>query len=136
MRLSWATLAFPEPLRYKGLWRGARFFDKGFAAKAIYGSISVLAVVLVMEAHPPTAWQASLTLFGTTLAIALAETYSETIGDIIAHRRRLDAHELKAIWHGTRPILLSANLPTLILLLSASGLLSISVALGVAEWAR
>jgi hypothetical protein len=40
-------------------------FDKDFVAKAIYGLITVLAVVLVMEEHPPTAWIAAGTLFGT-----------------------------------------------------------------------
>lgn len=115
--------------------RRKRFFDRNYVSKAIYGSISVLAVLLVMEEHPPTAWQAALTLFGTTLAIALAEAYSATVAEVIAQRKRLDAHEIKAIWHHTQPILISANLPTLILLLSYTGLYTVPAALKAAEYA-
>ena len=112
-----------------------RFFDKHYVSKAIYGSISVLAVLLVMEEHPPVAWRAATTLFGTALAIALAESYSETVAELIARRKRLDAEEIRAIWRLTRPILLSANLPTLVLLLSAAGFYSVSTGLEIAEYA-
>jgi hypothetical protein len=111
------------------------FFDRNYISKAIYGSISVLAVLLVMQEHPPTAWKAALTLFGATLAIALAEAYSSTIAEMIAQKKRLDAKETKEIWRHTRPILLSANLPTLILLLSATGLYGVGLALEIAEYA-
>ena len=40
-----------------------------------------------MEEHPPEAWRGALTLFGTTLAVALAENYAE----IIARMLRLGA---------------------------------------------
>lgn len=112
-----------------------RFFDRHFVSRAIYGSISVLAVLLVMEEHPPSAFEAVLTLFGTTLAIALAEAYSETIAEVIAKRKRLSREEIKALWVQTRPVLLSANLPTLVLLGSLTGLYSVPSALEVAEYA-
>lgn len=112
-----------------------KVFDKDFVAKAIYGLITVLAVVLVMEEHPPTAWIAAGTLFGTVLVVALAETYSKTIAEIIAGQRRLDRQEIIEIWQDTRPILLSANLPTLVILLSAAGLYSMQTALLIAKYA-
>ena len=59
-------------------------FDKDFVAKAIYGLISVLAVLLIMEEHPPTAWKGAGILFGTVLVLAMAETYSGTIAETIA----------------------------------------------------
>jgi hypothetical protein len=110
-----------------------KIFDQDFVAKAIYGLITVLAVVLVMEEHPPTAWIAAGTLFGTVLVVALAETYSKTIAEIIAGRKRLDREEIIEIWHDTRPILLTANLPTLVILLSGAGLYSIETALIIAK---
>jgi hypothetical protein len=40
---------------------------------AIYGLVTVLAVLVVMADHPPVAWQGAVTLFGTTLAVALVD---------------------------------------------------------------
>jgi hemolysin III len=110
-------------------------FDKNFVAKAIYGLISVLAVLLVMEEHPPTASKAAGILFGTVLVLAMAETYSTTIAETIAGQKRLDRQEILEIWHDTRPILLTANLPTLVILLSAAGLHSMTTALLIAKYA-
>ena len=108
-------------------------FDKDFVAKAIYGLISVLAMLLTMEEHPPTAWIAAGILFGTVFVLAIAETYSATIAEIIAGQKRLDRQEFMEIWHDTHPILLTANLPTLVILLSGAGLYSIETALIIAK---
>ena len=108
-------------------------FDKDFAAKAIYGLISVLAVLLIMEEHPPTAWKAAGLLFGTVLVLAMAETYSGTIAETIAGQRKLDGQEILEIWHDTRSILLTANLPTLAIVLSGAGLYSMATALLIAK---
>jgi hypothetical protein len=108
-------------------------FDKDFVSKAIYGLISVLAVLLTMEEHPPTAWIAAGILFGTVFVLAIAETYSATIAEIIAGQKRLDRQEFMEIWHDTHPILLTANLPTLVILLSGAGLYSMETALIIAK---
>lgn len=47
----------------------------------------------------------------------------------------MDAGGVWAIWRSARPILLSANLPTLVLLLSAAGLYPVSTGLRIAEYA-
>lgn len=66
-----------------------KLFDKRFISKAIYGSVSILAVLLIMEEHPPDGWTAAITLFGTVLAIA--EVYSESIAEIIiGGQKRID----------------------------------------------
>jgi hemolysin III len=109
-------------------------FDKNFVAKAIYGLISVLAVLLVMEEHPPAAWKAAGILFGTVVVLAIAETYSTTIAETIAGKRRLDRQEIREIWHDARPILLTANLPSLVILLSGAGLYSMETALMAAKY--
>jgi hypothetical protein len=110
-------------------------FHRNFVSRAIYGSISVLAVVLVMQARPPDAVKAAATLFGTSLAIALAETYSETIAEMLSQRRNLDLREAGEIWQRARPILFAANVPTAIVVLAVAGLLSVDTALDVAEFA-
>jgi hemolysin III len=104
-------------------------------SRAIYGSISVLAVVLVMQEHPPSVARAAATLFGTSLAIALAEAYSETIAEMLAQRRGLNLNETGDIWRRAQPILFAANVPTAIVLIAAAGLFSVDDALNVAEFA-
>src|SRR6187551_3364909 len=91
------------------------------AAKAIYGLISVQSVLMVMKDHPPPAWQVAVTLLGTTLALALADTYAETIAVMLHHRRRLSRPEISAIWHAVRPIMFGAQAPTIVFILSAMG---------------
>jgi hypothetical protein len=53
--------------------------DKHFTSRAIHYSITALAISLIMEEHPPTILGAVVTLFGTTLAVARADVYSESI---------------------------------------------------------
>ena len=65
----------------------------------------------------------------------MAETYSATIAETIAGQKRLDRQEIIEIWHDTRSILLSANLPTLVILLSGAGLYSMDTALIIAKFA-
>ncbi len=43
--------------------------SNAFIAKAIRGLITVQAVLLAMEEHPPEAWRGAITLFGTTLDV-------------------------------------------------------------------
>lgn len=107
--------------------------SKTAVAKAIYGLITVLAVLVVMDDHPPAAWRGAVTLFGTTLAVALVDTYSETIAGMLAHQRRPSRGELRAIWHDVSPVLVGAQAPTMVLLAAAFGLLSVGLALTVAE---
>src|SRR5687767_1372193 len=74
-----------------------RFFDYSFASKAIYGTLSVMAVIVAMENHPPTALSAAAQLFGVTLALAVAETYAEIIAHTLDRGRKLNAEEGREI---------------------------------------
>lgn len=60
--------------------RLASHLRSGQVSRVVYGSIIGLALVLTMEAHPPTAGAAVGTLLATALAVALAELYSEVVG--------------------------------------------------------
>ena len=53
-------------------------------SRAIYGLITVLAVLQIMELHPPSPWQGTVTLLGTTIAVALADAYSDSIAMMLA----------------------------------------------------
>jgi hypothetical protein len=102
-------------------------------SKAIYGVITVLAVLQALQAHPPSAWSAAVILFGTTLAVALVDAYSESIAIMLAESRGLSLDDLRAIRHEVAPVLVGAQAPTLLLLLAAIGLFSVDRALQLAE---
>jgi hypothetical protein len=54
--------------------------QSGQVSRIVYGSIIGLALVLTLEAHPPSVAATIGTLVATALAVALAELYSEVIG--------------------------------------------------------
>lgn len=102
-------------------------------SKAIYGLISVLAVLQVLAVHPPSAWHATVVLFGTTLAVALADAYSESLAAMLATQHRLSRDDLHTIRREVTPVMLGAQGPTLLLLLAAVGLLSVERAISFAQ---
>lgn len=109
--------------------------DANYISKNIYGSITVLAVLLIMTEHPPGAIAAVVTLFGTVLVVTLAEAYSEIVAELIVTEKRLTREEALRIWHHSRPILLGANVPTVVVIaLGVTGLTSMEVALTIATY--
>ena len=102
-------------------------------SRAIYGLITVLAVLQVLELHPPSAWRGTLTLFGTTVAVALVDTYCASIAEMIAASRRLSWDDLREIGHDVAPVLAGAQGPTVLLLLSVFGLFSVESAISLAQ---
>jgi hemolysin III len=104
-----------------------------FVAKAIYGLITVQAVLLEISDHPPEAWNAAITLFGTTLVVALVENYAEIIARTIGAERRLTRTELCDIWEHVRPVLVGAQAPTLVMILAAFGVFTVEQAINVSE---
>ncbi len=110
-----------------------KYPDKNFISEGIYGMVTCLAVILIMESHLSNYWDASLTLFGSVLVVTLAKAYSDTIAEVITQKRKLELSELRIVWYHAAPILISANIPTLIILLSGLGLYSVSTALYVSK---
>ena len=105
--------------------------SRAFVSRAIYGLVTVLAVRQVMELHPPTAWQGAVSLFGTTLAVALVDAYADSIAEMLAHGRSLTWGEVRAIVRDVEPILVGAQGPTVIGL-SALGLFDVEDAIDLA----
>ena len=104
-----------------------------YVEKAIYGLVTVLAVLVAMEEHPPSAWRGAATLFGTTLAVALVETYAATIAATLSRRRALAGEEQGVIWRSVMPVVTGAQAPTIVLLLSALGLFPVGRAITIAQ---
>jgi hypothetical protein len=67
-----------------------------------------------MELHPPSAWSGAVSLFGTTLAVALVDAYSDSIAEMLSHGRNLSFDELRAIARDVGPVLVGAQAPTLL----------------------
>jgi hemolysin III len=104
-----------------------------YVTRAVYGLVTVLAVLQAMELHPPSAWAGVITLFGTTLAVALVETYAHSIATMLAEEHPLSLHELRDIWHDVAPVLTGAQGPTVPLLLAAFGVISVEYAIDLAQ---
>lgn len=102
-------------------------------SKAIYGVITVLAVLQALEIQPPSAWRGTVILFGTTVAVALVDAYCESIAAMLTERHRLSGRDLRTIVRDVTPVLAGAQGPTLLLLLSAFGLLSVASAISLAQ---
>lgn len=110
-----------------------RVVSKPSIAKAIYGLMTVLALLVVMNDHPPIAWRGALTLFGATLAVALVDTYAETIAGMLSEQRGFSGIELREIWRDVSPVLLGAQAPTVVLLLAEFGFFSVERAIVIAQ---
>ena len=92
----------PRPDARSG--RGARTRDAfvrhlGTAqvARVIYGAIIGMALVVALQAHPPSATEMTVALLSTAVAVGLAEGYSDVVGRETRLRRRLTREELREI---------------------------------------
>lgn len=107
--------------------------SRSFVAHAIYGEITILAGLQVMEVHPPSAWRGALTLFGTTLAVALVHIYADGIADMLDRKGRLTRHDLAETVRDVAPVLVGTQGPTILLILSAFGLMPVVNAIDLAQ---
>src|SRR5919107_882939 len=64
-------------------------------ARVVYGSIIGLALVVVVEAHPPSTGVLIGWFLGTAVAVALAEVYAEVIGVETRERHRVTRAQLR-----------------------------------------
>jgi hypothetical protein len=103
-----------------------------YAARSVYGSVVVLAVLLTLQVHPPAAFRAALIVAGTVLSVLAAESYSDRLGREIQLQRRLTSEERRALRHELGVILVAAEAPVLVLVLAGFGLLEEGVAFDVA----
>ena len=64
-------------------------------SRVIYGAIVGLALIVALEAHPPSSAVVVATLLGSALAVALAELYSELLGVETRSRRHVRGAEVR-----------------------------------------
>ena len=103
-------------------------------SRVIYGSIIGLALVVALEAHPPSSAAVIATLVGTAVAVALAELYSELVGlQVKGHRRARGAerHELLA---DVAAVTFGVAFPAVFFVLAAAGVFQQDTAFDAAKW--
>ena len=80
-------------------------------ARVIYGAIIGLALVVVLEAHPPGAASAAVSMIGTGVAVGLAELYSEVVGAETRTRTRVQRENLAAMIDDSVAVFFGASFP-------------------------
>src|SRR4051812_26497217 len=90
-------------------------------ARVIYGTVIGLALVVALEAHPPSASQAAVAIAGTAVAVGLAEIYSDLVGAEARMRRPLRKPQLQSAALGAGAVVFGAGFPALFFILAAAG---------------
>ena len=102
-------------------------------SEVLYGTVTVLAVVLVLEEHASGAWQVILAVVGTTWALAFARAYADFIAEILRRGHRFGRSDLRRIWREVRPVMFYSQVPTLVFVLSALGLFPLGLSFKIAQ---
>jgi hypothetical protein len=114
--------------------RVASHLRSGHVSRIIYGSIIGLALVLTLEAHPPTPMVVVGTLAATAVAVALAELYSEVVGS----RARVAVGGTREPWttiaEAATAVAFGIVFPSVFFLAVPLGLLDLDTAFTVAKW--
>lgn len=87
----------------------------------IYGSVTVMALLMATGHENDTPIQTAVVLFGSIFAIVLAETFAKISSDAVQNRQSFGWAEIRHGWQHSRPTLLAANISTLLILASATG---------------
>jgi hypothetical protein len=103
-------------------------------ARVIYGSIIGLALVVALQAHPPSAGVVVASLCATALAVGLAEVYSDIVGTETRTRHRIARTELVHIVEQAGAVAFGIAFPGVFFVLAALGALELGPAFTVAKW--
>ena len=103
-------------------------------ARVVYGAIIGLALIVVLEDHPPSAAVTTAWLLMTALAVGLAEAYSEVVGTETSERHRVTRSQLRHIFEDSGAVALGIGLPVVFFLLAAAGVIQLDTAFTVAKW--
>src|SRR3954470_17260201 len=85
--------------------------------RVIYGAVLGLALVVALEAHPPTAGQTVAAIVGTAVAVGLAEMYSELVGGEARTRHPVRGPQLRTAGLEAAAVMFGAGFPALFFIL-------------------
>lgn len=99
----------------------------------IYGSITVLALLMSVPHTAEEPIKTAFILFGSVLAITMAKAFAQVSSDSVNKRQQLSMHEVRHAWSHSAPTLLAANIPTLLITGSASGFYTFATSIWLAQ---
>ena len=103
-------------------------------SRVVYGSIIGLALVVVLEAHPPPPRSVIASLLATAVAVGLAELYSELVGFETLRHRKARAAELRHIGWDIAAVAFGIAFPAVFFVLAAAEVLDDDKAFTLAKW--
>lgn len=99
----------------------------------VYGSITVLSLLLAFDAHPESPVRMAVILLGSVTAILLSKAFAGVMADSIQDRRRPTRQDFREAWLHGRAALVAANTPAILFGLSAVGVMDAKLAMALAE---
>jgi hypothetical protein len=117
-------------------WRArlADHLESRDVARVVYGSIIGLALVLALEAHPPTAAQTVGLILGTAVAVGLAELYSEVLATETRTRQPAGKARVRTLAGEALAVIFGAAFPAVYFLLAAFDVIGLDSAYSLAMW--
>jgi hypothetical protein len=103
-------------------------------ARVIYGAIIGMALIVVLQDHPPSAAAAVVALVGTAVAVGLAEIYSEVVGTETRTRRHIVREQLGDILGDALAVGFGIVFPAVFFVLAAIGAMDLDTAFNLAKW--
>lgn len=107
---------------------------QGHAGNVVYGSIVVLAMVLVLDHEHASSATAIVSIVGAVFVVAVAEAYAEFLQEMIAHRRALNRDERRQIVAGITVHGVAALAPIVFFVLARLDVLALQTAYTIAKW--
>ncbi|MEM9710186.1 MAG: hypothetical protein AAF871_15520 [Pseudomonadota bacterium] len=96
----------------------------GAAFGVIYGTITVMALLMAIEPPISQPLGVALAIMGSVFAVALAKAFADICDKTLAAGAPLDRSAVRAVWSHSRTVLFAANIPALAFLLAEFGFLS------------
>jgi hypothetical protein len=103
-------------------------------SRVVYGAIIGIAVVVVLEGHPPPAGEVVAALLGTAVAVGLAELYSEALGAETRTHRPVTADQLREFTGDVLAVAFGIAFPAVFFVLAAAGAFETETAFTIAKW--
>jgi len=102
--------------------------------RVIYGAIIGMALIVVLEDHPPPAATDIGLLLATALAVGLAELYSDVVGTETRTRRRISRERLHEILDDVVAVAVGIAFPSVFFLFALFGWIELETAFKDAKW--
>jgi VIT1/CCC1 family predicted Fe2+/Mn2+ transporter len=103
-------------------------------ARVIYGAIIGMALIVVLEEHPPGAANVVALLVATAVAVGLAELYSEVVAAETRTRHRIAAEHVREILDDVLAVGFGICFPSVFFLVAALGAMDVETAFSLAKW--